>query len=212
MRELGGLYMTTIYLIRHAQATGNSENRVNGITDCDLTDKGYEQIKKLSTFSETLDIDAVYASPLKRAYKTAAALNWYINKPFNVIDNLREVNAGKWEGMLWDDINFGKQLYDLWIHDKEQFVADGGEPFPDVYKRMAETIDTIAEENDGKTVAIVGHGAAIRNFMCYAKRWEADKYPEQMTFGNTAFAKLIYDIDKKRYAVIYENEAPHLVN
>ena len=199
--------MTTIYLIRHAQATGNLENRVNGVTDCDLTDKGYEQIKKLAAFAKTLDIDVVYASPLKRAYKTAAALNWYIDKPFNVVDDLIEVNAGKWEAMKWDDISFGTQLYHLWLNDPD-FVKDGGEAFPDVYSRISSAINAIAEANDGKTVAIVSHGAAIRNFMCYAKRQPAEKYPEQISFDNTGFAKLIYDHDKKRYAVIYENELP----
>jgi len=199
--------MTTIYLIRHAQATGNLENRVNGVTDCDLTDKGYEQIKKLAAFAKTMDVDVVYASPLKRAYKTAAALNWYIDKPFNVVDDLIEVNAGKWEGMKWDDISFGTQLYHLWLNDPD-FVKDGGEPFPDVYSRISLTINAIAEANDGKTIAIVSHGAAIRNFMCYAKHQPAEKYPEQISFENTAFAKLIYDNDKKRYAVIYENELP----
>ena len=202
--------MTTIYLIRHAEATGNLENRVNGVTDCDLTNKGFEQIKKLAAYADKLDIDAVYASPLKRANKTAAALNWYINKPFYTVDGLIEVNAGKWEGMKWDDISHGTQLYHLWLNDPD-FVKDGGEPFPDVYKRISATIDSIAEENDGKTVAIVSHGAAMRNFMCYAKRWSDDKYPEQIPFGNTAYAKLIYDNDKKRYAVIFENEAPHLL-
>lgn len=202
--------MTTIYLIRHAEATGNLENRVNGVTDCDLTDKGYDQIKKLAAYADKLDFEAVYTSPLKRAYKTAAALNWYTDKPFTVIDSLREVNAGKWEGMKWNDISYGTQLYHLWLND-DKYTDDGGEPFPDVYKRMAETIDKIAEENDGKTVAVVSHGAALRNFMCYCKHWEAEKYPDQRPFSNTAITKIVYDNDTKRYAVIYENDTPHLV-
>lgn len=202
--------MTTIYLIRHAQATGNAENRVNGTSDCDLTDKGYEQIKKLAVYADKLEIDAVYTSPLIRAYKTAAALNWYIQKPFTVVENLREVCAGYWDGMSWDSIDIGTQLYDLWNHDNEKFVENGGEAFPDVYKRMSEAINNIAEENCGKTVAIISHGAAMRNFMCYVKRWEPERYLDQSSFTNTGIVKLIYDNTKKRYAVIYENETPHL--
>jgi broad specificity phosphatase PhoE len=60
-----------VHFIRHAEGYHNSENNEN-IPDPDLTPKGKEQCKHLSTIFPYFDrIDLVCASPIRRACQTA---------------------------------------------------------------------------------------------------------------------------------------------
>ena len=66
--------MTTIYLIRHAEAEGNLYRIAQGQDDSALTDRGWRQVKALERRFAGVQIDAVYTSDLYRTRATASAL------------------------------------------------------------------------------------------------------------------------------------------
>ena len=66
--------MTTIYLIRHAEAEGNLYRRVQGHWDGQVTPRGDLQIAALAERFRDVPVDAVYASDLRRTQDTAAAI------------------------------------------------------------------------------------------------------------------------------------------
>ena len=51
--------MTTIYLIRHAEAEGNLYRRVHGWYDSRITDRGFRQIAALEERFRDIPVDAV---------------------------------------------------------------------------------------------------------------------------------------------------------
>ena len=66
--------MTTIYLIRHAEAEGNLFRRAQGHWNGKITERGKKQIDALAERFKDVHIDAVYSSDLDRARDTAGAL------------------------------------------------------------------------------------------------------------------------------------------
>ena len=66
--------MTTLYLIRHAEAEGNLYRRIHGQYDSLITDNGYRQIQALEQRFADTPIDAVYSSDLFRTMTTARAI------------------------------------------------------------------------------------------------------------------------------------------
>ena len=54
--------MTTIYLIRHAEAEGNLHRRIHGWYDALITENGFAQIKALEDRFRDIHIDAVWSS------------------------------------------------------------------------------------------------------------------------------------------------------
>ena len=66
--------MTTLYLIRHAEAEGNLYRRIHGQYNSLITDNGYRQIAALRDRFANVPIDAVYSSDLFRTMTTARAL------------------------------------------------------------------------------------------------------------------------------------------
>ena len=64
--------MTTIYLIRHAEAEGNLYRIAQAHANSSITDRGERQIQALARRFADIPIDAVYASDLYRTCATAS--------------------------------------------------------------------------------------------------------------------------------------------
>ena len=69
--------MTTIYIARHGQNEDNVRGILNGYRNLPLTDLGRQQARQLARHIKDRELvfDAVYASPLGRAFETAA-VSW----------------------------------------------------------------------------------------------------------------------------------------
>ena len=96
--------MTTIYLIRHAEAEGNAYRRIHGWYDALITDNGFQQIKALETRFQDIHVDAVYSSNLYRTMTTARAIFLPKNLELHTDSELRELHMGDWEDRSWGDV------------------------------------------------------------------------------------------------------------
>ena len=158
--------MTTLYIIRHGESQGNLEDRFIGFSDWGLTDRGYEQARRLGEYMKGVDINAVYSSDLTRAVDTA--------KPFadakglKIIKrkDLREITGGEWEEVLFADIarDYPKE-FGAWKTDFLNAVTIGGETTRELADRIYREIEKIARKNNGKKVAVVFHATAIKAFL-----------------------------------------------
>ena len=66
--------MTTILLVRHGETDWNLQRRVQGHSDTPLNDNGRAQALALADTLDDVELDAVYASDLARAFDTARIL------------------------------------------------------------------------------------------------------------------------------------------
>ena len=138
---------TTIYLVRHGQSLGNLEDRFLGHTDWDLTELGYKQAECTASLFDNIHLDRVYASDLKRAFNTAKATA--DKKGLSVIPekNFREIRAGKWEMMRFEDIP--KVYPDLWRDwqnaNTDTLRAPAGESMQELFERAYGALLKIAE-------------------------------------------------------------------
>lgn len=153
---------TTIYLVRHGQSVGNLNHLFLGHSDLDLTDYGRAQAERVCEYFEGVSVDRIYASDLLRAYHTALPLAQ--KKGLEIIKNprLREVFAGKWEGMPYDKLF---QTYPesaaVWWEDTGLARPDGGESVAELQERIYSEVLRLAEENEGKTICLFTHFTPI---------------------------------------------------
>ena len=89
--------MTTIYLIRHAEAEGNLYRRIHGQYNALVTDNGYSQIAALKERFRDIHVDAVYSSDLFRTMTTAGAIYKPKGLTLHTDPDLREISMGEWE-------------------------------------------------------------------------------------------------------------------
>ena len=81
--------MKTLYLVRHGESEGNNQNVYQSEVSL-LSQKGKEQARILQKRFKNIQIDALYASPLKRAQETAEIINEILNLPIQTTDLVRE--------------------------------------------------------------------------------------------------------------------------
>lgn len=202
--------MTRIYLVRHAEAQGNILRIFQGKIDADVSENGLRQLEQLKNRFKDISFDAVYSSPLIRAYKTAQAANYYHNLPVITLSGLEEINGGHWEGEKWDDI---PELFPdenkAWVDEPWNFEPVCGESMHCVYDRIWNTILKIAKENPDRTVLVTSHGCVIRNFICRAKGLPVERLREIEWFENTSISTIDFD-DNLNAEVISLNDASHL--
>ena len=186
--------MTKILLIRHAQATGNIEGVFQGHLDSGITDVGFKQLESLSERMKDIEFDAIYSSPLIRARETANAANKYHQLPITFFDELMEINGGDWEGIPFDSIpELYPELSEIWENEPYNFEAINGETMRDVCYRMVDTIGKIAQDNEGKTVCVVSHGCAIRNYISFLRYGTVEKLAYVEWCDNTAIYTIEYE-------------------
>ena len=202
--------MTTIYLIRHAEAEGNLYRIAQGQHDSNLTDRGWRQVQALERRFAGVSIDAVYSSDLYRTRATASAL--YKPRGLTPIlrQDLREICVGDWEGRTWGDIlrrtpqameDFGKRM--------DRWSIPGAETPAQVLKRIQAAVVDIAAQNPGKTLAVFSHGYAIRLLLASLQGISLAETGEKSPTGdNTAVSLLEWDGAALR--VIWQNDNSHL--
>ena len=96
--------MTTVYMVRHAEAEGNLYRRVHGWYNSLITDNGYRQIAALRGRFADIHIDAVYSSDLFRTMTTAKAVYLSHGLELHTDPGLREISLGAWEDKPWGEV------------------------------------------------------------------------------------------------------------
>ena len=137
-----------IWLLRHAEAEGNLYRRIHGCTDSGLTELGFRQLKPLGERFAGVPLDAVYASDLRRAQQTAAALAEPKGLTVRILPELREVNMGAWEDQCWGYVaRFEPEQYRALNKDPAKFTVPGCEPYEVSVRRILGAVRQIAAEN-----------------------------------------------------------------
>jgi probable phosphoglycerate mutase len=137
--------MTTIYLIRHAEAEGNLYRRIHGDYDSLVTKRGYLQIAALKKRFEDIKIDAVYSSNLLRTIKTAGAIYLRHNLPLIVSPRLKEVSMGVWEDHPWGEIErYEPEQLEDFNNDPAKWRVEAAEDYTALQNRMTQAILDIA--------------------------------------------------------------------
>ncbi len=191
---------TLIYMIRHGESVGNQKRDFLGHTDLPITEKGEKQALAAADYLASIGFapDAVYASPLCRAHKTALLALSKCSAPDPILlDGLREIYAGEWEGKNFDalDVEYPEERR-VWREDIGHARPVGGEAVAELYGRVVSTVLTIAKENEGKTVFIGTHATPIRAVETYARGKSADLMCEVPWPSNASLS--VYRFDGER--------------
>lgn len=101
MRPGGGrvtLFERSFYFLRHGESRLNAQGRIAGSLDTELTVLGHEQAIAAAALLAGQPIDAIYASPLRRAHDTALCCARVLQLPVQLIAEIAERDWGVLEG------------------------------------------------------------------------------------------------------------------
>ncbi len=126
-----------IVLCRHGATEFNRDGRFLSYLDPSLTSEGRDQAIALRPLLSALNLQRAYVSPMLRCRETLTLAA--PDLPFDVVDELREVNFGAWEGRTLSQIErddpYGAARR---VASPVDFRPPGGESFEDVAVRLRE--------------------------------------------------------------------------
>lgn len=157
---------TRLLLLRHGQTALSVERRYSGRGNPELTELGTRQADAAARYlGDRGGVDAVVASPLQRAYDTAAAAAKALGRDVTVDDDVIETDFGAWEGLTFQEASErDPDLHRSWLRDTS-VPPPGGESFDDVAARVLRAQKRIIAEYPGQTVLVVSHVTPIKTLL-----------------------------------------------
>ena len=136
----------------HGTTTDNEQHISSGWKDAELSELGIQQSIALKDQTRNQKFDVVFCSDLKRAHDSTK-LAW--EGAYQIIPDarLRECNYGKLNGASSDIVE---------PMQEEECIINRfpeGESYEDVKARVADFLEFLKKNYDGKNVAIVAHKA-----------------------------------------------------
>ena len=150
---------TTLLIARHGEARCNQDQTIGGTNGCrGLTDHGHVQVRQLATWlrSHHPGLDALYASPLRRATQSAAILAATLGLPVTMENDLREQDHGDADGQPWAEALAAFRGISALEADRP--LAPGGETWRAYLDRTTAALARILDRHPGQQVLVVGHG------------------------------------------------------
>jgi probable phosphoglycerate mutase len=150
-----------LLLIRHALPV----KRVleHGVADPELSESGHAQAQHLAEYLAAERLDAIYASPLRRAVQTAEPVAATQQLPISIVDDVAEwdrnsneyvpveelkaANDPRWQAMLRGEWT---------VHDEtpEEFRS-----------RIVAAVEGLIAAHGGDRIAVVCHGGVINGYL-----------------------------------------------
>lgn len=177
---------TNLYFVRHAHSvyTPDELNRP-------LSEKGFQDAKKVTDLLKEEKIDSVISSPYKRAIQTVEGVARYIGKEVIIKEDFRERKLAKVPVE-----NFDEAIAKVW-RDID-FAFDGGESNKVAQKRGYDITQKVLQTYKGKNVVIGTHGNIMVLIMNYFDQaydfsfWKQLAMPDiyQLTFEEQTLKKV----------------------
>ncbi len=156
-----------LLLVRHGQTDWNKEGRWQGQSDPPLNEYGREQARRTAGELRGRAPAALYSSDLRRALETAQILGVRMDLSVIPEPRLREINLGRWQGMLSADIEMeNPDEYRRWHTAPLSVRPPGGEDIMALTARVLAAINEIIARYPDESVLVVAHELPIAVVVC----------------------------------------------
>ena len=158
--------MTTFLLLRHASHDWLARGLAGRLPDVSLNAQGRGEADALPALLQKVRIDAIYSSPQPRTQQTVAPLASRRGIDVRIAPELDEVDLGHWMGKTFAEVA-SDPLWDTWIHRRSTVTPPGGEPFPNVQRRVLAGIERLRGLHPDQSVLLVSHGDVIKSALAF---------------------------------------------
>ena len=204
--------MKRCYLVRHAQTTWNSENRLQGDSDLPLSPLGHEQAQRVAALFAASHVKGIFTSPLQRSQQTAQAIaagNGHGGRPV-VAEGLAEMRLGAWEGLTPDEIDARFQgLYQRWLKRPSSVRIPEAEPLSAFGARVRRTLEHILDAMGEGEYVVVTHGGVIAAVLADLLHADYDEVLRRVRLDNAGVTAL--ECGGGHPYVLWVNATDHLL-
>ena len=198
---------TEIILIRHGETEWNSQQRMQGHSNSDLSSVGQAQIQALGQWMKNVPFDLIYSRDSLRAKQTAEAITQFSGHELKIDLRLREKNLGVFEGLTSEEARERHpEVFRLFKTSGSKYVIDEGESTQQLQDRALEIVEEIRIKHPEECVLLVTHGGFIRVVMKHSLGLSLET-PTRFLIRNTGVFRLVW---KDKWIVSQMGGVSHL--
>jgi broad specificity phosphatase PhoE len=195
-----------LLLCRHGETDTNAQGNTHiPGGEVQLNEVGQRQAAQLAAVAAAHDVQAIFASPEKRAIETAQIVGHSLTIEPIIIGDLKERDWGDWNGEPWSTIE--AKLMHKTLNERYTFLPPHGESWEQMDQRLKEAVDTIMSKAKGN-VMIVTHGGALRALVPRLKHEELIR-SLSYNFHNASVTSFSFS-PPETYTLLTENDTTHL--
>lgn len=148
--------MVEIVLIRPGTTPFDEQGRIQGTLDIPLSERGTDEVERLTSELLSYDINTVYSCPCQSAVDTAEAVADAIDARFKPLEKLRNVSQGLWQGRCLEEVLATQpKVFRQWQTHPQHVCPPEGETLCEAWDRIEATIAKIVKKHEGETIAFV---------------------------------------------------------
>lgn len=207
-----------LILVRHGETASNAGGVFQGWLDVPLNETGERQAGAVAAaLAARADIRpvALYASPLKRAWRTAKAIGEALGVEPVAHLGLREIHVGAAQGLRVEEV--GRRWPEL-TAERERLGLDHGWPEGETGRQFRERVvaaiegiiarhrEEVAEDD---AVIVASHGGTIRYALAYLRGDAPGPWPTD-PIGNCSITEVSIGEADAAHCVLVANGCEHL--
>lgn len=158
----------TICFVRHGESVANVADRARRHRPAEsdrLSDRGWAQARELGVRLRTEGLEAIVASPMRRAQETAAGIADALDLPITTDPDLFEVRQSD-AFYAAPPIDHGRHATLRWMPTTDPTFAEAGaESFADVVARVRRVQDRLHDAAHAQRVVAVSHFGFLHFFL-----------------------------------------------
>ena len=162
---------TQIVLIRPGTTAYDEQNRIQGVLDIPLSDRGWAEVAELAEKLAHLNLAALYCGPSENALRTAEAVGRNLGLRPRRVDELRNLDQGLWQGLQVDEVRRRHQkVFRRCIDDPCTICPPHGEPVDAALERIKVTLKPLIKRHRDEAIGLVACEPIAQLIACYLRR------------------------------------------
>ena len=148
--------MTQVILIRPGATLYDEQDRVQGVLDIPLSDRGRAEVAQLAERLRGVPLAALYCGPGESVSRTAEAVGRALGLRPKRIDELRNLDQGLWQGLQLDEIKRRNlKLFRQWLDDPRTICPPCGETVESALDRVRSALKPLIRRHRDEALGLV---------------------------------------------------------
>ena len=170
IRRLRRTSMTQVVLIRPGATVYDEQDRLQGVLDLPLSERGKLEVERLVERLSTDSLSVVYCGPGESVGRTADAVARALNLRPKRLDDLRNLDQGLWQGLQLEEIKRRNlKLFRQWQEDPLTICPPLGETVEDAMERIKTTLKPLLNRHRDETIGLVVGEPLAQLIACYLR-------------------------------------------
>jgi probable phosphoglycerate mutase len=133
--------MPEVVVIRPGCTDFDEQNRIQGSLELPPNSRGLRQIQQLVAQLADVPLEMLYSDPSEPARSTAEAIAEELGVPVKLLDELKNLDQGLWQGLRVDDVRHKyPKAYKQWQESPETICPPQGETVAEATARVRKAL------------------------------------------------------------------------